>query len=135
MTDKKTTLQLLDLENLSSVIWIIGTLIIILAATNSKRILLETGTDLDPSANYGPDVTTFNGRIVWTIANFLASVAATARLVQRRQDLISGRPIAGSLIPNRYIAIGLWISFIGTYIASIGDKKRVEETASGVPVE
>lgn len=135
MTDNKITLQLLDLENLSSIIWIAGTLILIVAATNSKRILLETGTDLDPSANYGPDVTTFNGRALWTIANFLASVAATARLLQRQQNLISGKPIAGSLIPNWYIAIGLWISFIGTYIALIGDKKRLEETVSGVPVE
>jgi len=135
LTNNQTTLKLLDLENLGSIIWIVGTFILIIAATNSKKILLETGSDLDPSANYGPDVTTFNGRLLWTIANFLASVAATARLMQRQQNLISGKPIAGSLIPNWYIAIGLWISFIGTYIALIGDKKRVEETVSGVPVE
>lgn len=135
MSDNALTIKLLDLENLSSGIWIIGTIVLMIAATDSKWILLETGTDLIPSANYGPDVTTFGGRLLWTIANFIAAAVAEARLRQREQTVAEGKPIAGSLLPNRIIAVGLWISFIGTFIALIGDKKRLDETISGVPVQ
>ncbi|OCZ49863.1 hypothetical protein [Dehalobacter sp. TeCB1] len=124
--DDNTALKLLDLENIGSFVWIIGSLILIVAVIESKKSIMKTNSLILPN-NIFPYILMVNGRILWTIANLIAAIAVTGEQIQREKKVLARKPIIGSLIPDNYITIGMWISFIGIFIVLIGDKKRLKE--------
>lgn len=134
--DDQLTITLLNLEIVSSVTAIAGLILFILVSYDAKEEVLFTSYSNQSYTrqNLNFDVTTFIGRLIIIIASFIAAGAATLRLNQRIQKILRHQPMEGTIIPNIYITLGLWIVFMGGLIVSVGDYKRIQESPSATPI-
>ncbi|EGW36290.1 hypothetical protein [Desulfosporosinus sp. OT] len=134
--DRLTTLNLLNLEIFGSFIGVISLSLFIFISYTSKNIILTSylsGRNLRPT--FSLDDAALVGRILLVLAGFIAANTTTMRLMLLIQKVLRNEPLEGPLIPNIWLTIGIWTSFVGGLIALVGDYERAQLASPRLPVE
>lgn len=131
-----TTLNLLNLDILSSFLGISGLLILILTSYQGKRVLLEPKSNTQNStATINLDFAALTGRLLLVTAGFISANTNTLRLQElaRQAAKNKNRSAAASINPDIWLTLGAWIAFGGGIFALVGDYQRLRNP-SRVPV-
>ena len=131
-----TTLNLLNLDILSSFLGISGLLILILISYQGKRVLLEPKSNNQNSpATINLDLAALTGRLLLVTAGFISANTNTWRLQElvREATKNKSRSAAAAVGPDIWLTLGAWIAFGGGIFALVGDFQRLRNP-SRVPV-
>jgi hypothetical protein len=120
-------LQLLNVQQIASIIGLIGYVLLLISTQQSKQIEIErlSGIESNPS-NLNPDRIAADSSWTRFTAIFLLTTVAIIRLRQRLEEQQAGEQTP-SLEPIKNITLGGIFSTIGALILSIGSQQRAEE--------
>ncbi|MDP4145234.1 MAG: hypothetical protein Q8936_12260 [Bacillota bacterium] len=122
--------RLLQFEKVSSLIAIIGAVLLYISASKAQVIEIEQAQGIQTnSTEISPSQITAIAERILLIGRTLSAIIAKTRLKEREQQVILGKNTAASLEPNILINNGHWIVVLGTIIIAIGTQKRANQGA------
>lgn len=132
-----TDFELAGWDKIASVIYIIGSVIAIIAADKAQQILIrqqpnnETppGIESDAAPLTVSQLVVIIG-IIYVIGNVIYGQASFFRLGKKEKDIAAGTE-TGSDVPDKLIAFGWVFGIVGSLIRLAGAKLRLEEEKSG----
>jgi hypothetical protein len=119
-------IDLLETENLGSIVTIIAFLIFVSSAFMSIKMELSRLNGADLKISPSPSEVTVTGSLVYALGSYVLLVVSLERIEQRKEQLQSGTA-SGTLLPNIWISISTVLTFLSALALIKGSHLRVLE--------
>ena len=128
-----TDFELAEWDKFASYIYIIGSVIAVIASNKDEQLLVQeqtggkktSGTQSSPSS-LTPSQLVVLISLLFVIGNIIFGQISFFRLEKVEENISAGTE-KGSALPNQYIAFGWILGIVGSIIRLAGAQLRVEE--------